>query len=80
MKRLSITYYAIFREQRGLSSEELQTSAATFVELYAELQESHGFNLEPALVRVAVNGAFVPMEQAIREDDAIVFIPPVAGG
>ncbi|MFY9235425.1 MAG: MoaD/ThiS family protein [Fimbriimonadaceae bacterium] len=80
MKRVSITYYAIFREQRGLGSEELLTSAASYGDLYDELRARHGFTLDPSLVRSAVNGAFVPKDQLLCEGDAVVFIPPVAGG
>jgi molybdopterin converting factor small subunit len=32
------------------------------------------------LLRVAVNGEFGDWEQPLAEGDAVVFIPPVAGG
>lgn len=80
MKKVDITYFAILREQRRLSREQLETSAATPEELYAELQQAHKFTLDSSLIKAAVNGAFVPMEQPLNDGDAIVFVPPVAGG
>jgi molybdopterin converting factor subunit 1 len=80
MKKIDVTYFAILREQRGLSREQLETSADTPAELYTELRRTHSFTLDGALVKAAVNGAFVPMEQPLSDGDAIVFVPPVAGG
>lgn len=71
-----LTYFAVLRDQRGLSKETRTTEAATLRELYEEI----GLELPPHLVTVAVNGAFSFMEAAPQEGDEIVFIPPVAGG
>jgi molybdopterin converting factor small subunit len=80
MKRIRVQYYAVFREQRGLGEETVGTAATTAAELYAELAERHGFSLPPGLVRASINLEFKPLESAISEGDAVVFIPPVAGG
>ena len=42
-KNLAITYYAILREQRGLSEEHLESAATTPGELYEALRVQHGF-------------------------------------
>ena len=78
--RISVQYYAILREQRGLSDEELEVSAQTVSELYATLKNKHRFSLDADSLRVAVNDEFVKWEQVLDNDDRVTFIPPVAGG
>lgn len=80
MIQVQVVYYAVLREQSGRTHETVQTSAASYGELYGELKSRHGFTLDPMLIRVAVNGSFVPMLGAPSEGDSVVFIPPVAGG
>jgi molybdopterin converting factor subunit 1 len=80
MPKLTIQYFAILREQRGLSREELDTSAATPRALYEELRARHGFTLPADRIRAAVNGDFVTSDAVLPELATVVFIPPVAGG
>lgn len=80
MPTLDVHYFAILREQRGLSQEKLTTAAATPGALYEELRARHGFTLPGDRVRAAVNDAFVDAATPLRDGDRIVFIPPVAGG
>lgn len=78
--KLKVTYYAVFREQSGLNSEEVDTASATPGELYTELATRFGFKLPSELVRAAVNGRFVDVTSRLADGDEVVFIPPVAGG
>lgn len=80
MPNVSIRYFAILREQRGLTEERVSTEAATPEALYAELRGRHGFTLPPDRVRAAVDGEFVAPGATLREGQSVVFIPPVAGG
>lgn len=80
MITLTIRYFAILREQRGLAAETLTTPALTPAALYEELRQRHGFTLPGDRIRAAVNGAFVPSDAPVRDRDEVVFIPPVAGG
>lgn len=80
MITVSIRYFALLREQRGLSEEKLQTLAATPTALYNELRSRHGFTLPADRVRAAVNGEFVGADAPLTSGAEIVFIPPVAGG
>lgn len=80
MKAIHVQYFAILREQRGLSRETLSTTAATAVDLYAELQARHGFSLPADRLRVAINDEFTAWSAPLRDGAAVVFIPPVAGG
>ncbi len=77
---LTVQYFAILREQRGLGQESLETVAATPDALYAELRARHGFTLPGDRIRAAVNDTFVAGDTPLRAGDRVVFIPPVAGG
>lgn len=79
-KSFNIQYFAILREQRGCSVEMLESAAVTAADLYAELQEKHGFELDAESLKVAINDAFCDWSTPLQTGDAIVFIPPVAGG
>lgn len=80
MTSVQLHYFALLREQRGLSSEVLATSATDAAALYAELSARHGFTLPVDRVRVAINGEFAPWNTPLLEGAELVFIPPVAGG
>lgn len=79
-KNVRVQYFAILREQRGLAQENLLTAAETAGELYDELRARHGFTLPQDRLRAAVNDEFAPWAAPLREGDALVFLPPVAGG
>lgn len=78
--QLKIQYYAVMREQAGRSEETLETSAATPADLYTELAARYGFTLAREQLKVAVNSEFADWSRKLAANDAIVFIPPVAGG
>ena len=78
--QLKIQYYALMREQAGRSEETLDTFAATAAELYGELLARYGFTLAREQLKVAVNGEFSDWTRRLAAGDAVVFIPPVAGG
>jgi molybdopterin-guanine dinucleotide biosynthesis protein A len=78
--QLKIQYYALMREQAGRSEETLETSAATPADLYAELAVRYGFTLSREQLKVAVNSEFSDWSRKLAANDAVVFIPPVAGG
>jgi molybdopterin synthase sulfur carrier subunit len=80
MKRVKVQFYAVFREQRGLGEEMLDTQANTAGELYRELASRHAFSLPEGLVRASINLEFRPLDSPLADGDAVVFIPPVAGG
>lgn len=79
-RRVTVQYFALLREQAGRGSESLVTAARTPRELYAELAQRYPFTLGPAVLRVAINSEFGDWSAPLRDGDAIVFIPPVAGG
>ena len=78
--QLKIQYYALMREQAGRSEETLETSASTPAGLYEELVARYGFTLSREQLKVAVNSEFSDWSRPLKIGDAVVFIPPVAGG
>ena len=70
----------LLREQAGRSEETLSTRARTPRELYGELASRYPFTLPADMLRVAVNAEFGEWTQPLKAGDAVVFIPPVAGG
>ena len=78
--QLQIRYYALMREQAGRSEESIETSASTPADLYAELKSRHAFTLSREQLKVAVNTEFCDWTRKLKAGDAVVFIPPVAGG
>lgn len=79
-KTIHVQYYAILREQRGVSNESIETNAETAADLYGELASAHRFTLDRGVVRAAVNAEFAPWDQSLNDGDTVVFVPPVAGG
>lgn len=80
MKQISLQYFAILREQRGVSTESIQTASPDAAGIYRELQARHHFSLPMERVRVAINGEFAAWETPLADGASLVFIPPVAGG
>ena len=80
VKKISLQYFAVLRESRGLSREIRETDADTARLLYDELRQAYGFQLSPTDLKVAVNGDFQDLDHALQDGDEVVFIPPVAGG
>ena len=80
MKQITIRYFALLREVRGLSSETVQTQSGSAADLYSELAARHGFRLGIDHIRVAVNDEWADLDSEIENGDCVTFIPPVAGG
>ena len=80
MTTITLQYYAQLREQAQLGNEQIDTSATTLRDLYAELRARHGFSLSADVLKVAVNAQFSDWGRALQDGDTVVFIPPVAGG
>jgi molybdopterin converting factor subunit 1 len=80
MNRVRVEYFALLRERAGVNEETIETSAETPAELYAELVERHGFDIERTRLKVAINAQFGDWSAPLRNGDEVVFIPPVAGG
>lgn len=79
-KTIHLSYYALLREERGVGDESINTSAVTALELYEELQVRHNFSISEDSIKVSVNDIFSSWQTELKNDDRVVFIPPVSGG
>jgi len=79
-KEIELQYFALLREQRGVSHERRTTAAANPRDLYDELRSEFKFSLSPENIRVAVNGDFTGFDHSLKDGDVVAFLPPVAGG
>lgn len=79
-KVVQINYFAVFREQSGLTDEQWSTGAATVGQLYDELAARHKFTLSRRSLRAALNDEFCKWDDLLQSGDKVVFVPPVAGG
>ena len=80
MSTIEVQYYAVLREQAGVSRERVVTTATTPAALYEELRARHGLTLGSAQLRVAIDGEFADWQAPLPDGAKVVFIPPVAGG
>ena len=79
-KTVSIQYFAILRDEAGVSRENVETEAENLTELYLQLAEQYKFSLPVERLQVALNDDFCDWGSSLNEKDRVVFIPPVAGG
>ncbi|MEJ2383974.1 MAG: MoaD/ThiS family protein [Xanthomonadales bacterium] len=78
--RITVRYFAAFREAAGTESEAVETAAATPGELFAECQARHAGLQRYAASLVAVNDAMSDWDTTLSDADEVLFFPPVAGG
>lgn len=79
-RSVTVLWFAVLRERRGVRSERVETEATTPAELYADLAARHSLGLERRLIQVAIDGAFAAMDAPLQDGAEVAFIPPVAGG
>lgn len=77
---VTILYFALLREQRGLDREQIAVTQETAADLYKRLQNQFAFTLPSHFVKYAINGEFVDQMTMLHDGDEVVFVPPVAGG
>lgn len=78
--KVHVEYYAMLREEAGVSEESVETTSRNAADLYDELRQRHGFALDRSRLKLVVNEEFSEWSHEIHEGDTVVFIPPVAGG
>jgi molybdopterin converting factor subunit 1 len=78
--KVKVRYFALFREQAGCASEAVDFPGGTAKELFQMMTEKHPSLSTQAAALVAVNDDMSAWEQAINDNDEVLFFPPVAGG
>jgi sulfur-carrier protein len=77
---VTVQFFAVLREQAGVSEAAVSTAARDVGGLYTQLSQSHGLRFPFERLRVAVNQRYVPNDAPLAAGDRVVYIPPVAGG
>lgn len=80
--KVRVKFFAILRERAGNSAviREL-ADGSTVADLWRELQKDYP-KLDVPGIRMlyAVNQNYVTLDQPLKDQDEVVFIPPVSGG
>ena len=80
MNQIKIRYFAAFREATGIESEPVYTTAGSAAELFNECAGRFAALQSYSAAMVAINDEMADWEAALKQDDEILFFPPVAGG
>lgn len=80
MKSLTVRYFAMFRENAGISEETLSIDAATAADVFAATRHRHGSKEPLGHCKVAINDVMATWDSPVNDGDAILLFPPVAGG
>ena len=75
-----VCYFALFREQTGLGSENVEWFGGTAAELFQLMAEKHSNLKAEAAALVAINDEMSEWDTPLNENDEVLFFPPVAGG
>lgn len=80
--RVTVLYFAVFRERLGLDEEslDLPTGARVHDAIAALAQKHEPIATLRTKFRVAVNQDFADDDHALADGDELALIPPVAGG
>jgi molybdopterin converting factor small subunit len=79
-KTLHVRYFALFREQAGLSGETLSLDAATALDVFEATRNRHRSPEPYGHCKVAINDEMADWDSAVSDGDTILLFPPVAGG
>jgi len=80
MKRITVRYFAIFREHAGLSEETLELDAATAWDVFEQTRNRHGSTEPSGHCKVAINDEMADWSSSVDDGDTVLLFPPVAGG
>lgn len=78
--KMTVRYFAAFRELTGLEEETVVSDASSPSELFRECAARHGALQKFTSSMVAVNDEMAHWDSSLSEGDVVLFFPPVAGG
>jgi len=76
----TVKYFALFRDQAGCESEQVEWAGGTTSELFHLLDKKHPLLKQEAAALVAINNEMASWESTLQDGDEVLFFPPVAGG
>jgi len=79
-KTIHIYYFSILKDESKSTDETIQTTASTPSSLYDELSNKYQFSLSKNTLKVAINDEFKDWSTQLKNEDVVIFIPPVSGG
>ncbi len=80
MKTVTVRYFALFRENAGISEETLSLDAATTRDIFEATHDRHGSSEPVGHCKVAVNDEMANWDTVVNDGDTVLLFPPVAGG
>lgn len=80
MKKITVRYFALIGERRGIQNDLYETEAATARELLHELQENKAIPLTTNISKASVNDKFVDWDAPINDGDLVTLMSPFSGG
>lgn len=80
MKKITVRYFAVFREHAGVSEETLDLDVANAADVFAATRDRHGSTEPKGHCKVAINDVMANWETSVNDGDIILLFPPVAGG
>ena len=79
MSTVTVRYFAVLRERKGVSDERVEVSPGTTLgELYRSLFPSPTGEWLP--VACAKNHEYASADELVEDGDDIAFLPPLGGG
>ena len=80
MKSLTVRYFAMFRENAGMSEETISVDAQTAADVFAATSDRHSSSEPLGHCKVAINDVMASWDSPVQDGDSVLLFPPVAGG
>lgn len=80
MKRVTVKYFALFRENAGCAEETIETDAKTAADVFSATRDRHGSSEPLGHCKVAINDEMRDWDAPVSDGDTVLLFPPVAGG
>ena len=80
MKRVTVRYFALFREHAGISEETLELDVETARDVFEQTRVRHGSSEPQGHCKVAINDEIADWSAPVDDGDTVLLFPPVAGG
>jgi MoaD family protein len=80
MKRITVRYFAMFREHAGVGEETLDLVASTARDVFEATRARHGSQEPNGHCKVAINDHMAEWDSPVSDGDVVLLFPPVAGG